>query len=96
VVPWYGVFPEPDAFTISPDMLMENVTHMWCLPRLLTSVALFFPVLGNHDYRGDALAQLSQVLRKIDSRFICMKSFIVSAGTVNILFPLKDLGFFNS
>jgi tartrate-resistant acid phosphatase type 5 len=37
-------------------------------------------VLGNHDYRGDALAQLSPVLRNIDSRWICMKSFVVNAG----------------
>lgn len=37
-------------------------------------------VLGNHDYRGDVLAQLSPVLRKIDQRFICMRSFIVNAG----------------
>jgi tartrate-resistant acid phosphatase type 5 len=37
-------------------------------------------VLGNHDYRGDALAQLSPVLRKVDSRWICIKSFVVSAG----------------
>uniref|UniRef100_A0A804Q385 Uncharacterized protein n=1 Tax=Zea mays TaxID=4577 RepID=A0A804Q385_MAIZE len=37
-------------------------------------------VLGNHDYRGNALAQLSPVLRKIDDRFICMRSFIVNAS----------------
>ena len=39
-----------------------------------------FSVLGNHDYKGDALAQFSPALRKIDSRFICMRSFIVNAG----------------
>ena len=40
-----------------------------------------FPaVLGNHDYRGDAEAQLSPVLRKIDSRWLCLRSFIVNAG----------------
>ena len=45
------------------------------------TASYFFSVLGNHDYRGDALAQLSPVLRQIDSRFICMRSFIVNAGT---------------
>ncbi|KAK3150993.1 hypothetical protein QOZ80_3AG0240250 [Eleusine coracana subsp. coracana] len=40
-------------------------------------------VLGNHDYKGDVLAQLSPVLRKIDSRFICIRSFIVSAEIVD-------------
>jgi len=38
-------------------------------------------VLGNHDYRGDAEAQLSPVLREIDSRWLCLRSFIVDSGT---------------
>lgn len=38
-------------------------------------------VLGNHDYRGNALAQLNPVMRKLDERFICMRSFVVNAGT---------------
>lgn len=37
-------------------------------------------VLGNHDYRGDAEAQLSPLLRKIDSRWLCLRSFVVNAG----------------
>lgn len=37
-------------------------------------------VLGNHDYRGDVLAQLSPSLRKIDSRWLCLRSFVVNAG----------------
>jgi tartrate-resistant acid phosphatase type 5 len=40
----------------------------------------FFAVLGNHDYRGNAEAQLSLHLRKIDSRWLCLRSFIVDAG----------------
>ncbi|ONM18113.1 Purple acid phosphatase 3 [Zea mays] len=48
--------------------------------------AILFAVLGNHDYRGNALAQLSPVLRKIDDRFICMRSFIVNAELVDFFF----------
>lgn len=43
-------------------------------------------VLGNHDYRGDAEAQLSPVLREIDSRWICLRSFVVDAELVEIFF----------
>lgn len=42
-------------------------------------------VLGNHDYRGDAEAQLSPVLRKIDSRWLCLRSFIVNARKPTLL-----------
>lgn len=37
-------------------------------------------VLGNHDYRGDVIAQLSPILRQVDSRWLCMRSFILDAG----------------
>lgn len=42
----------------------------------------WYSVLGNHDYRGDALAQLSPVLRSIDSRWLCLRSFILNAEIV--------------
>ncbi|XP_011047804.1 PREDICTED: purple acid phosphatase 17-like [Populus euphratica] len=45
----------------------------------------WYSVLGNHDYRGNAEAQLSQQLRKIDSRWLCLRSFIVNAD-VNLGF----------
>ncbi|KAB2090056.1 hypothetical protein ES319_A03G101400v1 [Gossypium barbadense] len=36
----------------------------------------WYSVLGNHDYRGDVQAQLSPILRKIDSRWLCLRSFL--------------------
>ncbi|XP_047176800.1 purple acid phosphatase 17-like isoform X2 [Vigna umbellata] len=46
----------------------------------------WYSVLGNHDYRGDAEAQLSPVLRKMDSRWLCLRSFIVDSELVEIFF----------
>jgi tartrate-resistant acid phosphatase type 5 len=59
----------------------------YCIHTCGSRFILSSSVLGNHDYRGDVLAQLSPVLQKIDSRFICMRSFIVNAGTESFLFP---------
>ncbi|XP_027121645.1 purple acid phosphatase 17 [Coffea arabica] len=46
----------------------------------------WYSVLGNHDYRGDVEAQLSPSLRKIDSRWICLRSFIVNAEIAELFF----------
>ncbi|RRT51517.1 hypothetical protein B296_00021945 [Ensete ventricosum] len=46
---------------------------------LLLSLSLSL-VLGNHDYRGDVLAQLSPVLQGVDSRWLCLRSFVLNAG----------------
>ncbi|KAG8379509.1 hypothetical protein BUALT_Bualt07G0095900 [Buddleja alternifolia] len=46
----------------------------------------WFSVLGNHDYRGDAEAQLSHVLRRIDSRWLCLRSFVVNAEIAELFF----------
>ncbi|EXC02518.1 Purple acid phosphatase 17 [Morus notabilis] len=57
----------------------------------------WYSVLGNHDYRGDAEAQLSPFLRKVDSRWLCLRSFVVNAGLAEIFFvdttPLVDMYF---
>ncbi|GFZ21366.1 purple acid phosphatase 3 [Actinidia rufa] len=42
--------------------------------KIYTSKSLqkpWYSLLGNHDYRGDAKAQLNPILRKIDSRWLC-------------------------
>ncbi|KAH1075573.1 hypothetical protein J1N35_027901 [Gossypium stocksii] len=59
-----------------------------------------FYLLGNHDYRGDAAAQSSPFLRQIDSRWFCLRSFIVNAELAEIIFvdntPLVKSYFLNS
>uniref|UniRef100_A0A2P2JLX5 Purple acid phosphatase 17-like isoform X2 n=1 Tax=Rhizophora mucronata TaxID=61149 RepID=A0A2P2JLX5_RHIMU len=44
----------------------------------------WYSILGNHDYRGDVEAQLSHHLRNLDSRWLCLRSFIVNAGTTYV------------
>ncbi|KAL3818509.1 hypothetical protein ACJIZ3_004414 [Penstemon smallii] len=46
----------------------------------------WFSVLGNHDYRGDAMAQFSSSLRKKDSRWLCLRSFVVNAEIAELFF----------
>ncbi|KAJ8510353.1 hypothetical protein OPV22_000787 [Ensete ventricosum] len=46
----------------------------------------WYSVLGNHDYRGDVLAELSPLLQKIDSRWLCLRSFILNAEIVDFFF----------
>ncbi|XP_048445456.1 purple acid phosphatase 8 [Pyrus x bretschneideri] len=46
----------------------------------------WYLVLGNHDYRGNALAQLSPVLRKMDSRWLCLRSFLVNTQVADFFF----------
>ncbi|XP_010534201.1 PREDICTED: purple acid phosphatase 17 [Tarenaya hassleriana] len=46
----------------------------------------WYTVLGNHDYRGDAEAQLSYLLRNIDDRWICLRSFVVDVELVELFF----------
>ncbi|PON79275.1 Calcineurin-like phosphoesterase domain, apaH type [Parasponia andersonii] len=43
-------------------------------------------VLGNHDYRGNAMAQLDPVFRNIDSRWLCMRSFVVNSEIAEFFF----------
>ncbi|KAL7114435.1 hypothetical protein ACP275_04G121200 [Erythranthe tilingii] len=46
----------------------------------------WYSVLGNHDYRGDTVAQMSPALGKIDSRWLCLRSFVVNAEIAELFF----------
>ncbi|KAM6568065.1 hypothetical protein CsatB_016050 [Cannabis sativa] len=74
----------------------ESFTKIYTHNSLQTK---WYSVLGNHDYRGDAEAQLSPLLRKIDNRWICLRSFFVNAELADIIFldttPFVDMYFSN-
>ncbi|KAK4383717.1 Purple acid phosphatase 3 [Sesamum angolense] len=55
----------------------KSFTNIYTAPSLQKQ---WYTVLGNHDYRGDALAQLSPVLRGKDGNWFCMKSYILNTG----------------
>ncbi|XP_059655291.1 purple acid phosphatase 8-like [Cornus florida] len=69
----------------------ESFTNIYTAPSLQKQ---WYAVLGNHDYRGDVLAQLNPVLNKRDSRWLCHRSFIVDAEIVQFFFvdttPFSD------
>lgn len=46
----------------------------------------WYNVLGNHDYRGKVEAQLSPILTKMDSRWLCLRSFILNSEIVEFFF----------
>ncbi|KAH9745980.1 Purple acid phosphatase 8 [Citrus sinensis] len=61
----------------------ESFVNIYTAPSLAKQ---WYNVLGNHDYRGDVEAQLSPVLRDIDSRWLCLRSFIVNAEIAEFIF----------
>lgn len=61
----------------------ESFTQIYTAPSLQKQ---WYIVLGNHDYRGDVEAQLSPILRKVDNRWLCLRSFILNAEIVEIFF----------
>ncbi|XP_059448222.1 purple acid phosphatase 3-like [Corylus avellana] len=61
----------------------ESFTNIYTAPSLQKQ---WYNVLGNHDYRGDVMAQLSPILTKLDSRWLCLRSFILNAEIVEFFF----------
>ncbi|CAA6659372.1 unnamed protein product [Spirodela intermedia] len=64
-------FYEDGLTGVDDPAFMESFTYLY------TAAASRSPVLGNHDYRGDVMAQLDSALRIIDTRWQCMRSFIL-------------------
>lgn len=50
------------------------------IPGASSHMVFLVAVLGNHDYRGDVKAQLDPILRRIDRRWFCLRSFVLNAG----------------
>ncbi|CAM8936380.1 unnamed protein product [Rhodiola kirilowii] len=46
----------------------------------------WFTILGNHDYRGNVEAQLSHALRKIDGRWVCLRSYLLNSEIAEFFF----------
>nr|GMD38280.1 purple acid phosphatase 17-like [Ipomoea batatas] len=65
------------------DAFTESFTDVYTAESLQKQ---WYSVLGNHDYRGDAEAQLSSHLRKLDSRWLCLRSFVVNTEIVDLFF----------
>jgi len=69
----------------------DSFSNIYTAPSLQKQ---WYSVLGNHDYRGDALAQLSPTLTQRDSRWLCLKSYILNAEIVEFFFidttPFQD------
>ncbi|XP_057748588.1 purple acid phosphatase 17-like [Arachis stenosperma] len=73
-----------DGLTSHHDpAFQQSFTNIYTAKSLQTQ---WYTVLGNHDYRGDAMAQLSPFLREVDSRWLCLRSFIVHSELVEIFF----------
>ncbi|XP_078433375.1 purple acid phosphatase 4-like [Wolffia australiana] len=76
-------FYEDGLTSVEDPSFFESFANMYTAPSLQTP---WYTVLGNHDYRGDVLAQLDPILRTMDSRWRCKRSFILEAGLVEFFF----------
>ncbi|XP_042046765.1 purple acid phosphatase 4-like [Salvia splendens] len=84
-------FYDDGLIDVNDPAFHQSFTDIYTAPSLQKT---WYNVLGNHDYRGDALAQLSPILQARDNRWFCMKSFILDADIVEFFFidttPFQD------
>ncbi|KMT13490.1 hypothetical protein BVRB_4g082690 [Beta vulgaris subsp. vulgaris] len=84
-------FYEDGLTGVEDPAFKDSFTDIYTAPSLKER---WYTVLGNHDYRGDVLAQFSPVLRKRDSRWFSLRSYIVYADIVDFFFvdttPFQD------
>ncbi|KAK9691801.1 hypothetical protein RND81_09G220900 [Saponaria officinalis] len=76
---------------IDDPAFIHSFTNIYTSPSLHKK---WYNVLGNHDYRGDVLAQLSPKLREKDPRWFCLRSYIINTENVDLFFvdttPFQD------
>ncbi|XVF43466.1 hypothetical protein PTKIN_Ptkin02bG0042100 [Pterospermum kingtungense] len=65
----------------------QSFTDIYTAPSLQKQ---WYSVLGNHDYRGNVEAQLSPILRNMDSKWLCLRSFILNVGPEMVDFFFVD------
>ncbi|KAH7296613.1 hypothetical protein KP509_26G030500 [Ceratopteris richardii] len=91
-------FYDSGLTSVDDSAFSSSFTNVYTAPSLQTT---WYTVLGNHDYLGDALAQLSDELVRRDSRWFCRRSFqlnytlcdMSNAGTCN---ATVDMFFFDT
>ncbi|KAF3432057.1 hypothetical protein FNV43_RR26796 [Rhamnella rubrinervis] len=76
-------FYEDGLTGVDDSAFDDSFTKIYTAPSLQKQ---WYNVLGNHDYRGDVEAQLSSVLKKIDSRWLCLRSFILDTEIAEFFF----------
>ncbi|KAI4347305.1 hypothetical protein L6164_008127 [Bauhinia variegata] len=74
-------FYDNGLVNVQDTAFLESFTNIYTAKSLQKQ---WYSVLGNHDYRGNAVAQLSPVLGEIDPRWLCLRSFIVNTELVEI------------
>lgn len=84
-------FYDSGLIDVDDPAFYESFSNVYTAPSLQKQ---WYSVLGNHDYRGNALAQLSPVLTQRDSKWLCLRSFTLHAGNTEFFFvdttPFQD------
>ncbi|KAI3975863.1 hypothetical protein MKX01_030708 [Papaver californicum] len=68
---------------VNDPAFQESFMNIYTAPSLQKQ---WYTVLGNHDYRGDVEAQLSPILTQLDSRWLCLRSYVIDAEIVDFFF----------